>query len=89
MLDLIAVVKPAPVAISAAMSFVSIAPVPRLEPSVDVLTVASLQLAKFGQNPQDFRSNLCDGSYDVHLSHSWVFRGFAVYNPSTSVRRKR
>lgn len=44
LLDVMIVVTPAPVAISAAMSFVSIPPVPRLEPSVDVLTVAVLKI---------------------------------------------
>jgi hypothetical protein len=39
LLDKIIVVTPAPVAISAAMSFVSIPPVPRLDPRVVVLTV--------------------------------------------------
>ena len=38
LLDVMIVVTPAAVAMSAAMSFVSIPPVPRLEPSVDVLT---------------------------------------------------
>ena len=38
LLDATIVVTPAPVAISAAISFVSIPPVPRLDPSVDVLT---------------------------------------------------
>jgi len=38
LLDVMMVVTPAPVAISAAISFVSIPPVPRLDPSVDVLT---------------------------------------------------
>ena len=53
LLDVITVVTPAPVVISAAMSFVSIPPVPRLEPSVDVLTVASSQLENFRQDPQE------------------------------------
>ena len=38
LLDVITVATPAAVAISAAMSFVSIPPVPRLEPKVVVLT---------------------------------------------------
>ena len=38
LLEVITVVTPAPVAISAAMSFVSIPPVPKLEPRVVVLT---------------------------------------------------
>ena len=38
LLDVIIVVTPAAVAMSAAMSFVSIPPVPRLDPSVEVLT---------------------------------------------------
>lgn len=41
LLEEIIVVTPAPVAISAAISFVSIPPVPRLDPRVVVLTVAS------------------------------------------------
>jgi hypothetical protein len=53
LLDVITVVTPAPVAISAAISFVSIPPVPRLEPSVDVLTVTLSLLAKFTQNLQE------------------------------------
>jgi hypothetical protein len=40
------VVTPAPVAISAAMSFVSIPPVPRLDPNVVVLTVEGCELLK-------------------------------------------
>lgn len=39
MLEVMIVVTPAAVAISAAISFVSIPPVPKLEPSVVVLTV--------------------------------------------------
>lgn len=42
LLDVMIVVTPAPVAISAAMILVSIPPVPRLEPKVVVLTVASI-----------------------------------------------
>lgn len=39
LLEVMIVVTPAAVAISAAISFVSIPPVPKLEPSVVVLTV--------------------------------------------------
>lgn len=39
LLEVMTVVTPAAVAISAAMSFVSIPPVPKLEPSVVVLTI--------------------------------------------------
>ena len=38
------VITPAAVAISAAMSFVSIPPVPRLDPSVVVLTIESMSI---------------------------------------------
>lgn len=44
LLEVMIVVTPAPVAISAAMSFVSMPPVPRLDPSVDVLTTPLLAL---------------------------------------------
>jgi hypothetical protein len=43
LLDVMIVVTPAPVAISAAMIFVSMPPVPRLEPRVVVLTKPSLE----------------------------------------------
>lgn len=44
LLEVIMVVTPAAVAISAAMSFVSIPPVPRLDPSVVVLTIESMSM---------------------------------------------
>lgn len=44
LLEVIMVVTPAAVAISAAMSFVSIPPVPRLDPSVVVLTIKSMSV---------------------------------------------
>lgn len=49
LLDVIIVVTPAPVAISAAMSFVSIPPVPRLDPKVVVLTVVIIIQASYSQ----------------------------------------
>lgn len=49
LLDVMTVVTPAPVAISAAMSFVSIPPVPRLDPSVEVLTMSRHVVALYGQ----------------------------------------
>ena len=44
LLEVIMVVTPAAVAISAAMSFVSIPPVPRLDPSVVVLTINNMSI---------------------------------------------
>jgi len=44
LLEVIMVVTPAAVAISAAMSFVSIPPVPRLDPSVVVLTIKTMSM---------------------------------------------
>jgi len=66
LLVVMTVVTPAPVAISAAMSLVSIPPVPRLEPSVVVQT--SSRMAAIDDTTG---MNLADGS----------LRGFAVYKP--------
>jgi hypothetical protein len=46
LLVVMTVVTPAPVAISAAMSFVSIPPVPRLDPNVVMLTVEGCELLR-------------------------------------------
>jgi len=52
LLDVMTVATPAAVAISAAISFVSIPPVPRLEPSVAVLTAA--QKSSAGTNASGY-----------------------------------
>lgn len=49
LLDVMIVVTPAPVAISAAINFVSIPPVPSLEPSVAVLTLIQYVSYRFAQ----------------------------------------
>ena len=48
LLDVMTVVTPAAVAISAAMSLVSIPPVPKLEPRVVVLTISEPLDTKYG-----------------------------------------
>jgi hypothetical protein len=53
LLDVITVATPAAVAISAAINLVSIPPVPRLDPSVDVLTVVYIQVRFFDQHCDD------------------------------------
>lgn len=53
LLDVMTVVTPAAVAISAAMSLVSIPPVPRLDPSVVVLTIQLFPLASEDGQGQD------------------------------------
>lgn len=51
LLEVMIVVTPAAVAMSAAMSFVSIPPVPKLEPNVDVLTSHTLRVRLSKKNP--------------------------------------
>lgn len=69
LLDMMITDTPAPVAISAAMSLVSMPPVPRLEPSVAVLTVGA-RWSTTGLNPVKGKTNLTllpDSSYRRHL----------------------
>lgn len=75
LLEVMTVVTPAPVAISAAMSFVSIPPVPRLEPNVDVLTVASLNTNHTQKRCRKLTlcSDVCYGPHDVDLPRSRIF----------------
>ncbi len=90
LLDVMMVVTPAPVAISAAMIFVSMPPVPRLDPRVVVLTdVMSKQLFIWEK-----KNKPCDLIADIDVTTSICFAsgsflGFEVYRPSTSVNRKR
>ena len=65
LLDVMIVATPAAVAISAAISFVSIPPVPRLDPSVVVLTVKSLSKCQKSQG----RSYPASGSFQQTRQH--------------------
>lgn len=91
LLEVMIVVTPAAVAISAAMSFVSIPPVPRLDPRVVVLTVGCQGNDRVKQikvpSPWD-RIAAIEVTLSICLA-AGSFRGFEVYSPSTSVSRKR
>ena len=91
LLEVMMVVTPAAVAISAAMSFVSIPPVPKLDPRVVVLTRYQGQDAVFTQEDD---GSPCDRIASMEettsiRAASGSFLGLDVYSPSTSVSKKR
>lgn len=86
------VVTPAAVAISAAMSFVSIPPVPKLDPSVVVLTryqgQDALRSTQENDGPPCDRIASMEETTSIRAA-SGSFLGLDVYKPSTSVRRNK
>ena len=75
LLEVMIVVTPAAVAISAAMSFVSIPPVPRLDPKVVVLTVIKVFIRKEEKyaSKLTFQADGWDGINNFNLLCIWVF----------------
>ncbi len=90
-LEVMIVDTPAAVAISAAMSFVSIPPVPRFEPRVAVLTTKYRMSQERGQTRLllTLSTNRGGRLHNFDEPRDGSFRGFAVYSPSTSVKGKR
>ena len=86
------VATPAAVAISAAISLVSIPPVPSLDPRVAVLTSGGYELTRdlFLRSSRSpvFLISDTDSTTSIALA-SGSFRGLEVYRPSTSVKRNK
>ena len=93
LLEVMTVVTPAAVAISAAISLVSMPPVPKLEPRVVVLTVMDGEYMITARLYQR-RSLPCDLMVSIEDTVSiraalGSFLGLEVYKPSTSVSKNR
>jgi hypothetical protein len=76
LLDVITVVTPAAVAMSAAINLVSIPPVPRLDPNVVVLTVTSLDVRERLIMKGVVVTFLTDGRYRIYHFYELGIRIF-------------